>query len=245
MVVPMDEPEVAIQSGWADTAARSARALVSGETLSIAGHSFLVAAEGISHASELAVLVGGFSAGPTAPTGSLSLVLDAPAPPPRRADETYDDIELWRDGETLTLRNGAGVAGWADRTTIVIGGSRQVAESVRTLFLPLVTHVLAHRGTFVIHGGAVDAGNGALLLVGASGAGKSTLAGLSLGKDWDVLGDDIVALSAADGQVRVVGVPRPPCPSTPLPMSPAPRTSSTPGTVATSIQRFSTPRPTP
>lgn len=219
MVAPMDDPDVSIQSDWEATAARRARALVSGERLTIAGHSFLVTAEGIGHARELARLVGGFGPGALPHAATFSLVVEAPPCPPRPADETYDGIELWRDGDRLVLRSTTGVCGWANRTNIVIGGSNGIRESLRHLFLPLAAHVLAHHDVFVIHGGAADAGNGALLFLGPSGAGKSTLAGLSLAKGWDVLGDDIVALTTHDDGLWVIGVPRPPA----VPVDAAPK----------------------
>ncbi len=206
----MDDPEVSIQNGWEANAARRALALVSGETLSMAGHPFLVAAEGIGRADELARLVGGFEAVASPHTATFSLVVEAPACPSRQADEIYSDVELWRDKDKLVLRNSAGVTGWADRSDIVIGGSNELARSLRAMFLPLTTHLLAHRDVFVIHAGAADSGNGAILYLGASGAGKSTLAGLSLAMGWDVLGDDTVALSSDGEEVLVLGLPRPP-----------------------------------
>ena len=206
----MDDPAAFTQSGSTATAARKARALVSGEMLSIADEPFLVRAESIDLARDLVRLVGGFPAATPPQSASLSLLKAAPECPARQPDEHYGYIELWRDGDRLWLRHDSGFTGWASTQELVVGGSGEVSEPLRRLFLPLLTHVLAHRDIFVVHGGAADAGGGAMLFLGATGSGKSSLVGLSLTRQWQILGDDMVALKPDGDEVTVIGIPRPP-----------------------------------
>jgi hypothetical protein len=98
----------------------------------------------------------------------------------------------------------------ADRDGLEIGGLGEARDPLRRLFLPLVVHTLAFRDIFVLHAGAADAGDGAMLFLGSTGSGKSSLAGLSLARSWRVLGDDMVALTLERDGVTVTGVPRPP-----------------------------------
>lgn len=206
----MDDPAAEIQSGSFAMAARRARALVSGEMLSIAHESFLVSAETIDLAESLVALVGGFPVAEGPPSARFSLTRNAIAGPTRVPDERYQSVELWRDADELWLRHDSGFTGWASPAEMRIGGNGEAEEPLRRLFLPLATHVLAHRGVFVLHGGAADAGAGAMLFLGATGSGKSSLVGLSLLRRWRVLGDDIVALMPEGDRVSIVGIPRPP-----------------------------------
>lgn len=211
MAVPMDEPAAATHSGSTESAARKTRALVSGETLSIGGEPFLVAADNIHHAQLLLTLMGGFPRAASAFAARFRLTATAPPCPNRPADHHYESIDEWRDGHDLWVRHTSGTAGWATPNAITIGGTGDIEEPLRRLFLPLIAHLLGHRNVFALHAGAIDAGDGAMLVLGSSGSGKSTLVGLSLSRSWQALGDDVVALvpNGAD-DVSIIGIARPP-----------------------------------
>lgn len=59
----------------------------------------------------------------------------------------------------------------------------------------VIPRVLAHRGEFVCHSGAVRCGDAALMFVGASGRGKSTLAASFNLAGHALLGDDAMVVS--------------------------------------------------
>lgn len=207
----MDDPSVVIHRDSAESAARKTRALVSGETLSIGGESFLVTADTIHLAQLLIALMGGFPIGKSPVTAAFALVEGAPPCPPGPADDCHENIEVWQDGPGLWLRHPSGAVGRASPDGVIIGGVGDDLEPLRRLFLPLIAHVLGHRGVFALHAGAIDAGDGALLILGSSGSGKSTLVGISLGKRWQALGDDVVALTpSGGGGVAITGIARPP-----------------------------------
>lgn len=64
-----------------------------------------------------------------------------------------------------------------------------------------VPRILAHLGEFVVHAGAVQAGDGRVaLFLGPTGRGKSTLTGFLHREGWTLLGDDAARLSLQDGQ---------------------------------------------
>lgn len=66
--------------------------------------------------------------------------------------------------------------------------------------------LLFQRGLLLIHGNAIEVGDGCLVCVGDSGAGKSTLAGAFLQQGYRLLADDVVPVDA-DG-MAVPGFPR-------------------------------------
>ena len=90
---------------------------------------------------------------------------------------------------------------------LVTGGRDLLVEPLRSdrdgvaSFLagtPL-TAALQQRGLLTLHAAAVEAEQGAALLLGPSGAGKSSLAAALVERGFPLLADDVVALSLDDG----------------------------------------------
>ena len=59
----------------------------------------------------------------------------------------------------------------------------------------VIPRVIAQDGDIVLHAGAVRAGDGAVLILGASGRGKSTLATSFHYDGWPLMGDDALMIS--------------------------------------------------
>ena len=107
---------------------------------------------------------------------------------------TVDDIGRFRitDGERIAWhRQHSGVSD-QDITTFLLGSA--------------VGALLIQRGTFVLHGNALEKDGKAIVCMGHSGAGKSTLAYALMQQGWRLLADDLVAVSP-DGLV-LPGIPR-------------------------------------
>jgi energy-coupling factor transporter ATP-binding protein EcfA2 len=95
-------------------------------------------------------------------------------------------------------------------TEVVVDAAPAVDASEIHPFLlgAVMTAVLHQRGALVLHGAAVAGADGAIVLAGHSGHGKSTLAATLAKQGYEVLSDDVAAVSA-DGadHVRVHGGP--------------------------------------
>jgi hypothetical protein len=64
-------------------------------------------------------------------------------------------------------------------------------------------------GQPVLHGCALDPGDGAVVVAGPSGAGKSTIAATAVRLGWELLTDDIAVLGVREARVHVErGLPR-------------------------------------
>ncbi len=80
-------------------------------------------------------------------------------------------------------------------------------QDLRTFLLgSAVGALLIQRGLLVLHGNALVKEGRAIVCLGHSGAGKSTLAFALMRQGWQLLADDLVAISP-DGQV-LPGIPR-------------------------------------
>jgi hypothetical protein len=89
---------------------------------------------------------------------------------------------------------------------IIVEPHPTVAEKdVRLYLLGSAMGALLHqRGVWPIHGSAIASKQGAALFVGASGSGKSTLAGAFHQRGFQVLSDDVCAItSGSDGIIQV------------------------------------------
>ena len=74
------------------------------------------------------------------------------------------------------------------------------AKDVRLFLLGSAMGALLHqRGVWPLHGSAVTARRGAVIFVGATGSGKSTLAGEFHQRGFQVLSDDVCAITVGDG----------------------------------------------
>lgn len=80
-------------------------------------------------------------------------------------------------------------------------------EEISSLLLgSAMAALLIQRGMLVLHGNALAHQGQAIVCLGHSGAGKSTLAYALMREGWQLLADDLVAVTA-DGQV-LPGIPR-------------------------------------
>lgn len=133
-----------------------------------------------------------------------------PELPERAPDETYDHCVAWREDAALGLRDFSGLAAWVTPELAYLGGSpASLVEPLSRLFYPVVTHLLAHRERFILHGGAIVADDCAYLILGESGRGKSTLGLAALEAGWQLLADDGAILRREAGRCVVSGLPRP------------------------------------
>ena len=73
-----------------------------------------------------------------------------------------------------------------------------------TLLGPVMALLLHRRGLFTLHGGAAIVNGGAAIFVGDKGAGKSTTIGAMVAAGYDILTDDIVAISDSDLAPRII-----------------------------------------
>ncbi len=74
-------------------------------------------------------------------------------------------------------------------------------ETIRHLLLDqALPMALARQGRIVLHGGAVQTGRGAVVVLGESGWGKSTLAAALARRGCPLLTDDCLLLEERDGQ---------------------------------------------
>jgi len=207
----MDEPETLTHNGPPATRRRSRRASTTGSVVDIAGLSLSVRATGDAHQHALETLFGSLAPCPRAPVAQLVFDRSAIAMPRRPADKEYPDVHVWHDGDTLSLRSDH--YGMRARVTPSLARVSCAApprpSGLRSLFRHISTHMLAHHGAYVVHGGAVRRGDFAALVLGNSGAGKSTLALAALEHGWSVMADDLVAIRLDGDRVRIQGVPKP------------------------------------
>ena len=143
----------------------------------------------------------------------LEVAFDAVTSPSAHEPWTYADGEVrarW-SGDDLFLGHGPFRARVANNAA-VIGGEGNLTRAFRQLFPYIITHLLAGRGRFLLHGGAIERDGHATLVLGGSGSGKSTLVVCAFQAGWRVLGDDLVALrflSDGSGVIEVTGIAKP------------------------------------
>src|SRR5436190_8782892 len=143
----------------------------------------------------------------------LEVAFDADPSPSPHEPWTYADGEVrarW-SGDDLFLGHGPFRARVGNEAAIV-SGEGNLARAFRQLFPYVITHLLAGRGRFVLHGGAIERDGHATLVLGGSGSGKSTLVVCAFQAGWGVLGDDLVALrfrSDGSGVVEVTAIAKP------------------------------------
>jgi hypothetical protein len=126
-----------------------------------------------------------------------------PEVPPSRE---HGPVRVWRDGAVVCVSDGENVG----RADVVSGAVELVASepsaSVCWLALhrclrTLLSAVLAERGRFGVHAGAVALAGRAVVIVGASGAGKSTLTAHLVGAGATFLADDTVYVGGRPAEV--------------------------------------------
>ena len=132
-----------------------------------------------------------------------------PPVPSRPPDLVRERLEFWIDDADLHLRDATGATAHLTKHRAVIGGGgARAANGFHALFLYALTHLLAHRDLFVLHGAGVVRDDQAYVILGGSGAGKSTLAVSAAEHAWGLLGDDMVVLADRGRRLEVTGVPR-------------------------------------
>src|SRR6185295_2763479 len=99
--------------------------------------------------------------------------------------ETY----IWWPGTGAFLIRGG--------NEILVDPLPDVEERVLRLHLLsfALTALLRQRGFLVLHGSALARGGRVITFLGASHSGKSTIAGMLLGREYQLLADDMVALT--------------------------------------------------
>ena len=110
---------------------------------------------------------------------------------PGARPQTRFEIAAARDGEWLLTENGI--------ERIRTGDPGQLAGSLQQAVLELIYPDAVWLG--LIHGAAVARHGRGFGLAGPSGSGKSTLAAGLLSSGFDYLSDDMIALSAPDGEI--------------------------------------------
>lgn len=146
-----------------------------------------------------------------APAAEIRCRREPVAVPDTPPDNSLEAFDLWRpEPGRLVVRSGEGLTATATAEEIVVGGE---AESLGRVFRYVafagLSHLLAHHGRHLLHGGAVVAGDRAVLVLGETGSGKSTLVLAAIRAGWPVLADDLVAVRRTDAGVLASGLPRP------------------------------------
>ena len=120
------------------------------------------------------------------------------------------DVQVTVDGAMADVVHSSG--GWArvvdGRATITVGrGTGPVA--LRRLFSVALAFAIGPQDRTLLHGGAVAAGPGAVLVLGPSGAGKSTVVVAALAHGRRAWSDDLLVARGAGAGLEVAGLPRP------------------------------------
>jgi hypothetical protein len=134
------------------------------------------------------------------------------APPPvpdRPADIELGRLAVWVDEPVVHVRDVTGAtARLTEGLAAVGGGGAAAANGFHALFLFALTHLLAHRDLFVLHGAGIVRSGRALVVLGGSGSGKSTLAVAAVEAGWGLLADDMVIVRRSGSSLEAAGVPR-------------------------------------
>ena len=143
------------------------------------------------------------------PDVCISHAMSGPTPPDRPADLELGRLALWIDEPDVHVRDVTGATAHLGQGRATVGGGGEgAANGFHALFLFALTHLLAQRDRFVLHGAGVARHGTAFVVLGGSGAGKSTLAVAAAEAGWSLLSDDMVVVRADAGRLEVAGVPR-------------------------------------
>jgi hypothetical protein len=125
------------------------------------------------------------------------------------------NLTIWR-----SISDGAFCFAYDDRTQFLVqaDGSQvwctwpaaaSIADMALYLRGPVLGFVLRLRGTVCLHASAIAVDQSAIAILGAGGGGKSTTAAGFVKLGFKLLADDVAALDAESGNVRVLsGYPR-------------------------------------
>lgn len=226
----MEEPRTSNFRGTEPEAARlSAPAIVSGPIVDIGGFPILLRASDLARAEAIEALLGTCQACAGPPELSIGFGADVPTVPSRPSDESYGDVELWRQGENLYVRHAGHLTARATPRSIEAGATEgKFKAGFHGIFPYAITHVLAFRDCFVLHAAAILREDRVVLVLADSGKGKSTLVLAATRHGWGALGDDLAVLRRAAGGFEVAGIHRPltvPVDVVGEPQSPSPNNS--------------------
>lgn len=218
---PIDDPATSMRNGSDPARSRSNRAnasdLADSEfadselVLDIAGLPVLMQAVDAAHLAAIDASFGTVATCASAPGAVLSYGPGRLTMPAREPDAHQPDLDIWNDGEILHLSSELhGIQGVVSPTRAQLVSTEAPHErALRRVFQPVITHVLAHHGIFVIHAASMRKGDRGLLALGDTGKGKSTIALAAFQHDWRVMGDDLVALWLVDDTPMIRGLPKP------------------------------------
>lgn len=131
------------------------------------------------------------------------------------ADQTYEEFAIWQDPSgplrlcRIASDNATHYRLYLDEDVAIdlLPNRHLMALACPNVSKITIDHFVADQvlprlisqdGEFVLHSGAVQSGDGAILLLGASGLGKSTLATSFHRDGWSLIGDDAVIISAGE-----------------------------------------------
>lgn len=216
IVRPMDDPDTSIRSGSDSARNRSSRANDSELVLDIAGLPVLLRAADIEHMAAIRAAFGTVAVCTSAPGATLEYgpagdTAERLTMPDRDPDAHQPDLDVWNEGDILYLSSELhGIQGRASPTHArLVSIDPPHERALRRVFQPVITHLLAHHGIFVIHAASMRKSDRGLLALGDTGKGKSTIALAAFQHDWRVMGDDLVALWLVDGIPMIRGLPKP------------------------------------
>jgi hypothetical protein len=126
-----------------------------------------------------------------------------------RYDETYDLLWVSSRNRPIGVCNpNLGIA----RFEIETDAAADLELYSDTVFTICLLELMKRHSRFSLHAAGISIGGAGILLAGPSGAGKSTAAIVllqSLGRRAGFLGDDMVFLSYAAGELHMLGWPEP------------------------------------
>lgn len=146
---------------------------------------------------------------------SIAASAEDPLPSPTLI---YRSAETGREGEPQLLIHRDNATGatrwhWCDGVTVRVEGQRidaycppqeALSRVAHIVVGPVLAYVLRRRGHALLHGAALASARTSFAILGPSGAGKSTLASALSRRGFQLLTDDVVALSALDGLWRAL-----------------------------------------
>lgn len=146
---------------------------------------------------------------------SIAASAGDPLPSPKLI---YRSHEAGREGEPQLLIHGDNATDatrwqWCDGVTVRVEGRRidvycppqEALSGVAHIVVgPVLAYLLRRRGHSLLHGAALASEQTSFAIIGPSGAGKSTLASALSRRGFQLLTDDVVVLSAADGLWRAL-----------------------------------------
>lgn len=206
----MERPEASSHSGAEVALPRSARAIVAGRIVDMAGTSVLLKATDGRRALAMALLLCDLPSHPGPAHLKIRFSAECPPAPSRAPDLAESGFLLWREGADLAIRHGAGVGVRVRGGTAEVGGDdRELARAFRQIFPFAISHLLAPLGRYVLHAAGLDHSRGAVLVLGGSGAGKSSVLLAGTGAGWRPMSDDLVVVRPAARGPEARGIRRP------------------------------------